>query len=808
MIKIQNLRQTIAALVLAGLLPGVITTSNAVPAATSAPARSVYSFDSDWRFLKRDAAGAEQPDFDDTAWRKLDVPHDWSIEGPFDKNNATGGAGGFLPAGVGWYRKHFTLPAGDKDRRIFIDFDGVMANSDVWINGFHLGKRPYGYASFRYDLTGHVNFGGDKANVLAVRADNSGQPASRWYTGAGIYRHVRLVVTNPVHLGHWGTFVTTPQAGAAQATVRVQGEVVNQSNVARELSLQVTLLDPSGRALQTAETKTEHVSAGATATLSQDIVVKNPQLWNLEHPHLYRAVARVRDGKTTLDDETVTFGIREFRFDADTGFWLNGQNFKLKGVCLHHDASAFGAAVPLRAWERRLEILKQLGVNAIRTAHNPPAPEFLDLCDRMGFIVMDELFDCWTVAKNPFDYHLHFRDWSVIDTRDTVRRDRNHPSIVIYSAGNEIHDTPKPDLAKPILASLVTTFHENDPSRPVTQGLFRPNVSHDYDNGLADLLDVVGQNYRENEILAAHQQKPTRKILGTENRHESTVWVALRDNAPYAGQFLWTGIDYLGESPRWPTVSHNSGLLDLTGSIKPIGFQRQSWWSDKPMVFITRRIAPTALSPTDPGYEPDLQRRQQVLFADWTPANLNPHEEKVEIYSNCEQVELFLNGKSLGEKALPADASPRIWTVPFVPGLLRAIGKNNGGSVAFYQLRTAGKPANVVLTADRNFLAPVWDDVVYVTATVLDLNGVIVPNAGNLITFKIRGPGVVAAVESADNSSHEPFQVSERRAYQGRCFAILKARAASGRITIRASASGLIGSSITIRAVAARLDIR
>jgi len=800
-------RYTTAALVLATLLPGLVTNSNAAAQRStiiSTPARRTSSFDSDWRFLKGDAAGAEQPEFNDDAWRKLDVPHDWSIEGPFDENNPTGGAGGFLPSGAGWYRKHFTLPAENKDSRVFIDFDGVMANSDVWINGFHLGKRPYGYVSFRYDLTGHINFGNDKANVLAVRADNSGQPASRWYTGAGIYRHVRLVVTNPVHLEHWGTFATTPQADAEKATVRVQGEVINQSDVARDLSLQVTVLDPSGRTIQTTDTKTHNIPAGATAILSQDIVVKNPQRWDLEHPNLYRAIARVRDGKTILDDETVTFGIREFRFDADTGFWLNGRNFKLKGVCLHHDASAFGAAVPLRAWERRLETLKQLGVNAIRTAHNPPAPEFLDLCDRMGFIVMDELFDCWTVAKNPFDYHLYFKDWSLIDTRDTVRRDRNHPSIVIYSAGNEIHDTPKPDIAKPILASLVAVFHENDPSRPVTQGLFRPNVSHDYDNGLADLLDVVGQNYRENEILVAHQQKPTRKILGTENRHESTVWVALRDNKPYAGQFLWTGIDYLGESARWPTMSHNSGLLDLTGTIRPIGFQRQSWWSDRPMVFITRRIAPTALSPTDPGYEPDLQRRQQVLFADWTPADLTPHSEKVEIYSNCEQVELFLNGKSLGEKALPADASPRTWTVSFAPGTLKAVGKNGGQVAASYELRTAGKPAKVTLLADRSFLAPVWDDVVYVTATVVDEHNVLIPTAGDLITFKTMGAGAVIAVESGDNSSHELFQASARRAYQGRCFAILKATAAPGRITIEASASGLRSNAITINAVRAR----
>jgi beta-galactosidase len=786
-------------LLVAGIAAGV-SMNTVAPA--SAPARTTTSFDANWLFLKQDAPGAEASGFSDSAWRKLDVPHDWSIEGPFDKDNPTGGAGGFLPSGVGWYRKHFALSPSDKDRRIFIDFDGVMANSDVWINGFHLGKRPYGYVGFRYELTGHLNFGGDGGNVLAVRADNSGQPASRWYTGAGIYRHVHLSVTGPVHIDHWGTFVTTPVAGADKATVRLQSEVVNQTSAARLLSLQVTLFDPNGRAVGTAETETKSVAAGATATLVQEIIVTNPKRWDLEHPQLYRAVARIRSEKTELDEEAVPFGIRETHFDADTGFWLNGRNFKLKGVCLHHDAGAFGAAVPLRAWERRLETLKQLGVNAIRTAHNPPAPEFLDLCDRMGFIVMDELFDCWTVAKNPYDYHLYFKEWSRIDLRDTVRRDRNHPSIVIYSAGNEIHDTPKPELAKPILASLVAAFHESDPSRPVTQGLFRPNVSHDYDNGLADLLDVVGQNYRENEILAAHQQKPTRKILGTENRHENAVWIALRDNAPYAGQFLWTGIDYLGESPRWPTISHNSGLMDLTGTIKPIGFQRQSWWSDKPMVFITRRIAPTALAPTDPGYEPDLQRRQQVLFSDWTPANTDAHEENVEVYSNCAEVELFLNEKSLGRKPRPADDTSRNWSVPFVPGILKAVGSNNGRIVASYELQTARRPAKILLATDRKAVSPVWDDVAYVSATVVDGKGVPVPNAANLITFTVSSPGVLAAVENGDNAGHESFQASQRHAYQGHCFAIIRANAAQGRITLAASAPGLLSSSITVNAVA------
>lgn len=765
-------------------------------------ARNTINFDADWRFLKGDVRG-ERAEFHDMGWRTLDVPHDWSIEGPFDKENPTGGAGGFLPAGVGWYRKQFTLPESDKDKRVFVEFDGVMANSDVWINGFHLGHRPYGYVSFAYELTGHLNFGSNQGNVLAVRADNSGQPASRWYTGAGIYRHVRLIVTHPVHFEQWGTFITTPKVAQNQATVHVLSTVVNQSNAARSVSLEITLMGPDGRAVQRAKTGAQLIAAGKSADFQQDLTVRSPQLWALDRPSLYRAVVRVRDRGATLDEETTAFGIREFRFEAATGFWLNGRNFKIKGVCLHHDASAFGTAVPLRAWERRLETLKSLGVNAIRTAHNPPAPEFLDLCDQMGFLVLDELFDAWTVAKNPFDYHLFFREWAHRDVRDTVRRDRNHPSIIAYSAGNEIHDTPKAELAKEILSALVARFHEHDPTRPVTQGLFRPNVSHDYENGLADLLDVVGQNYRENEILAAHRQKPTRKILGTENGHTREAWLALRDNPPYAGQFLWAGIDYLGESRAWPAIADNFGLLDRTGTVKPLGFQRASWWSETPMVFITRRAAPTPLGPTDPGYGTVAEeRRPQVLFPDWTPRQLSAHEENVEVYSNCEQVELFLNGRSLGTKARPADDAPRNWLVPFEAGTLKAVGMNKGRVVAVHELRTAGRPARIVLAADRAGLAPVWDDVSYVTATVVDSNGVIVPGANDLIKFSVSGPGRIAAVDSADNNSHEPFQAEERRAYQGRAFALVKATGPRGRITVVATASGLGGGSITINAVA------
>ncbi|HEX3142512.1 MAG TPA: glycoside hydrolase family 2 TIM barrel-domain containing protein [Pyrinomonadaceae bacterium] len=760
-------------------------------------ARITSSFDRDWLFLKSDAPGADKQDLDDAAWRTLDVPHDWSIEGPADEKNSTGQGGGFMPAGVGWYRKHFTVPSELRDRLVFIEFDGVMANSDVWINGFHLGNRPYGYVSFSYELTPHINFGKD--NVIAVRADTSKEPASRWYTGAGIYRHVRLVIKTTLHIAQWGAFVTTPRVTDKEALVRVNTEVTNDSHSPQNVSIQLSVRTPNGKLRDTGHISINTADPGKTVTFQNELTIKDPLRWDLNNPALYTATATLSDSTNkVLDDEAVSFGIREFHFDPATGFWLNGKNFKIKGACLHHDGGAFGAAVPLAVWEHRLNELRKLGVNAIRTAHNPPAPEFLALTDRMGFIVMDELFDQWTVAKNPYDYHLYFNEWSKIDLRDTVRRDRNHPSVIIYSAGNEIHDTPNAELAKTILRGLVDEFHRNDPTRPVTQGLFRPNVSHDYDNGLADLLDVVGQNYREQEILAAYRQKPARKILGTENTHELVQWLAMRDHPEYSGQFIWSAVDYLGEAGRWPRIANNSGLLYKTGAPKPIGFQRQSWWSDQPMVYVTRRVARTPLAPTDPGYNPIDERRPEVLFSDWTPKNLQPHEETVEVYSNCEEVELFLNGSSLGKQPRPKDDSARVWKVNFSVGVLKGVGYNGGRIVATHELRSAGSARKLLLSVDKSSVANDWNDVAFVNAYVVDEMGNVVPDAENLISFKVAGAGFIAAVDSANSNSHEPYQASQRSAYQGMCLALIKARANKGKITITATSPGLRSASMEL----------
>src|ERR1017187_7336120 len=490
------------------------------------PARSVVDFNNHWKFIEGDEPGAAQATFDDSKWQRVTVPQGWSIAGPLDQNNPSGPAGAFFPTGFAWYRKTFSLAEKDAHRRVYIAFDGVMANSDVWINGFHLGQRPNGYVSFYYDLTAHVQFGATAHNVIAVRCDTSKQPASRWYEGGGIYRSVRLVLMQDLHLEPWSTFVTTPVATAGKAMVRVESTVVNESRTSRNAEVEVYLIAPDGTAAGRFVMPAQTIASGANSHFSGECPVPNPRLWDIDHPSLYRVLVRLKssaDPRKTgpvTDDEEIPLGIREFHFDPATGFWLNGRNFKIKGVAIHADGGAFGIAVPTAIYERRLLALRALGVNAIRTAHNPPSPQFLDLCDRLGFLVMDEMFDCWTTGTNPYDYHLDFEQWSSIDTRDTVRRDRNHPSVILWSAGNEIHDTPHAELAHGILARLLAVFHENDSSRPVTQALFRPNVSHDYDNGLADMLDVVGQNYREKEILAAHNQNPLRKILGTENNHD------------------------------------------------------------------------------------------------------------------------------------------------------------------------------------------------------------------------------------------------------------------------------------------------
>jgi beta-galactosidase len=805
-------------------LPLSLHAAPAAAASSPQPPRRIQQFTTGWRFLQADVLGAEKSDFDDSAWVGVTLPHDWSIAGPVKEDAPATGAGGFFPTGIGWYRKTFTVPDANADpmarRRTFIVFDGVMANSDVWLNGQLLGHHPYGYTSFVYELTPHLHPG---VNTLAVRVNDSEQPASRWYPGAGINRQVRLITTGDAHIVPWGTFVTTPAVSADSATIHIRSTVTNESATPANLSLRVRLMAPNGTPVlagkDISSAQPMVVAPGATDNLDAETTLPRPDRWDLDHPVLYTVHATLlRDGKP-VDEETVPFGIREFHFDADKGFFLNGVHHKIYGVAMHTDGGAVGTAVPLAVWERRLTELRKLGVNAIRTAHNPPAPEFLDLADRMGFLVMDEMFDCWTVAKNPYDYHLYFKEWALKDTTDTVMRDRNHPSIILWSAGNEIHDTPHPEIAIPILKSLVDTFHQNDPTRPVTQALFRPNASHDYEDGLADLLDVVGQNYREPEILAAHAQKPTRKIIGTENGHERGNWTPLRDHPEYSGQFLWSGIDYLGESRTWPVIGSGSGLLLTTALPHGRAFERESWWSTTPMVAIVRRVASARKGPVDPGYAnatstdqtatagttappPDPSVRfSEPLLNDWTPKDLAPHTENVEIYTNAEEVELFLNDKSLGKEKLHSDATPITFKVPFEPGTLKAVAKSHGKIVASDELKTAGKPARLVLTADlpTTPLTPDWNDARSLTATLVDEAGTRIPDSTTLVHFTTTGPASIIAVDNGNMRDHDPFQATQRKLYLGNALAILRAEGASGPVTVTASADGVASATISLK---------
>ncbi len=797
-------------------------TALALTAPPAAGQRQRLSMDPGWRFTLGDPAGAEQPGFDDRQWRRLDLPHDWSIEGTPRQDAPAGGRGGYFPTGIGWYRKAFRLPAGAAGHEAWLEFDGVYMNSDVWINGFHLGRRPYGYISFVYDISKHLAAG---VNVVAVRVDNSRQPNSRWYSGSGIYRHVWLELVDPLHVGHWGTYVTTPAVDTAGAAVVVRTRVENGQTAPRRGVLRSLVVDGVGREVARADTSFS-LAAGQQVEVEQRLHVASPRLWSLETPNLYVLRSAVLDGGRVADQATTSFGIRTIAYDADSGFLLNGMPVKMRGVNLHHDGGAVGAAVPERLWQRRLELLKAMGANAIRTSHNPPAPEFLDLCDRLGFLVMAEAFDEWTSGKVPEGYHQYFAEWSERDVTDFVQRDRNHPAIVLWSAGNEIGEQSMPDGAA-VLRRLIDIFHREDPTRPVTTG--NDNIAadgHPATLAFLNTLDVVGYNYvdrwHERRELFAEQDRhdhPGWKMIGTESgsifqsfderyslgndsgavRPNYTAgmvqaerlwkWVTLHDY--FAGDFMWTGIDYLGES-TWPFKGFASGAMDITAQPKDAYYLYQSLWTAGPVLH---------------------------LFPHWNWGKRTGQVIPVLAYTNCNSVELFLNGRSLGEKRseFPAQgtsggwnsyAQPVVrattndlhlgWDVPYEPGVLKAVGKRRDGTVACQaEVRTAGAPAAIRLAVDRDTITAAPGDVGLVTFAIVDSNGTVVPTADDLVRFTVTG-GSIAALDNADQLDHDPYQSDHRHAFNGRGLAILRA-AQPGLLTLTASATGLRGASVTIR---------
>jgi beta-galactosidase len=747
--------------------------------------RTIISFDANWKFLKKDVQEASQENFNDALWRALNVPHDWSVEGKYDRANSSGRGGGFVETGMGWYRKTFTVNEATLQSKVFIEFDGVMMNSDVYINGHHLGKRPYGYSSFQYELTPYLHPEKKAINVIAVRVDNSLQPASRWYTGSGIYRHVRLIVTNHIHIAHWGTFVTTPLITGDKATVQIKTAISNQSSATENISLQTKIIDAENKEVAF-NTTDQKITLSSIQTAEQKLIITNPKLWSVDKPQQYTAITKLFKGKQLLDEVQTKFGIRSIQFNAATGFWLNDKNIKLKGVCLHHDGGAVGAAVPLAVWQKRLLMLKAIGVNAIRTSHNPPSPELLDLCDAIGFLVMDETFDTWNAKKSSADYgyNKYFNEWWENDTRDMILRDRNHPSIVIYSVGNEIHDNLNDTSGFRKYKMQQDFVHSLDTTRPVTMALFRPALSHVYENDFANKMDVVGQNYRENELIAAHEKNPSWKVIGTENTHVISQWLALRDKPYMSGQFLWTGFDYLGEAD-WPAIANGQGLFDRANGKKDVAYQRESWWSDKPMVYVMRKQGNAGAG---------------EWVSDWSPTDIDTYDEaRIQVFSNCEEVELFLNGKSQGAKPrTPDNASPRTWQVTFEKGTLKAIAKNSGKIVAEQELTTAGVPSKIILTADKPVIANNWDDVVYVTATITDENNIPCLATDSQLTFTASGAGIIAATDNGDVTSTESFLSPKRFVYKGRCIALIKANSI-GIISITASADKLKPATIVLQ---------
>jgi beta-galactosidase len=769
--------------------------------------RSIVNFGKDWKFQLGDVAGAEAVGFADASWRKLNVPHDWSIEGEFSEKNPATPGGGALPGGIGWYRKTFKISEEDLKRSVFIDFDGVYQNSEVWINGHSLGKRFYGYSSFRYELTPYL-VTGRKDNVLAVKVDNSAQPNSRWYSGSGIYRNVWLVTTGITHIEHWGTVVTTPEITDAMAKVKTTMRIKNKLKAGQKLLVKTAIIDPSGKEIANGKMDTNGVKDSVFST-SFDFVVKNPILWSLDAPKMYSAVSHVFVDGHLVDNYTTPFGIRSFKFDVEKGFSLNGKNVKINGVCNHHDLGCLGTAINKRAIERQLEILKGMGCNAIRTSHNPPAPELLDLADQMGFLIMDEAFDMWKKPKNNLDYHTVWDEMHKKDLQDMILRDRNHPSVMIWSIGNEIPE--QGDTTGTIIAKELAGYvRELDTTRPVTSACDRPNTENFIIRSGA--LDLIGFNYHQYNYEVFPQTFPGQKFIGTEtvsalmtrgvydmpsdeirrwpvrkewkgrmpnadntcssydnvsapwgSTHEET-WKLIKKHDYLSGQFIWTGFDYLGEPTPywWPSRSSYFGIIDLAGFPKDVYYMYQSEWTKKDVLHI-------------------------FPHWNWTKG------QTVDIwaYCNADEVELFLNDKSLGVKKKQGDDLHLMWRVPFAPGTLKAISRTAGKEVLVREVKTAGAPAKLVVTADRSDIKADGNDLSFVTVDVVDANGIIVPNAENPVKFQLEGSGVIVGVDNGDPVSHESFKAPQRKAFHGKCLVVVQAGEKPGIVKLTASAEGL-----------------
>ena len=789
------------------LLVAVVTAS--LWSCSKGEPRKRVSFNEGWKFALMADENAWQADYDDFGWRLLNLPHDWSIEGEFSESNPATPDGGALPGGIGWYRKTFKIDESEKDKLTYIEFDGIYRNSEVWINGNYLGKRPYGYISFRYELTPYLLYG-DEENIIAVKVDNSQQPNSRWYSGSGIYRNVWLVTTGKIAVDHWGTFVTSPEVSTDDALVRVTTQVRNSTGARATVRVETTVYDAADKKVSSATVDGIELE-GKVTSVTQELTVRNPHLWSVEEPYLYRVVTEILSGQEMTDRYETETGIRSFRFDSDSGFYLNGRHTRILGVCNHHDLGCLGAAVNTRAIERQLEILREMGCNAIRTSHNPPAPELLDLCDRMGFIVMDEAFDMWKVEKTDYDYHLDFDEWHRRDLEDMVLRDRNHPSVFIWSIGNEIKEQWERDGSGEALATeLAGIVRAVDDTRPVTAACNDP-LPH---NPLiaSGALDLIGFNYRDTLWTRFPELFPGQKLIGTEttsalatrgsydmpsdvirrwparwdqpfrdgnadltcssydncsapwgSTHRDS-WELIRDNAFLTGMFIWTGFDYLGEPTpySWPARSSYFGIIDLAGFPKDAYWFYKSVWTDKPVLHI-------------------------FPHWNWTAGQM----VDVWVYTNCDEVELFLNGTSLGIKRKGNDDMYLMWRVEYEEGALLGVGYKDGIEIMRREVKTAGEPAALVLSADRSEIKADGSDLSFICVTVVDKDNIPVPHADNLVNFSVDGEGSIAGVDNGLQTSMESFRADHRKAFNGKCLLVVRAGKEEGSINVSASSEGL-----------------
>lgn len=780
--------------------------------------RQEQLLDSDWRFSKSDPGAAMNPAFDDSGWQAVRVPHDWSQHEPFRADYGSGN--GYAAGGIAWYRRNFTVDAAQQGRVARITFDGVYDHAQVWVNGQYVGGRPYGYSSFQFELTRYLKPDASP-NVLAVRVDHSRQTDSRYFTGSGIYRDVRLSFTDALHIAPWGTYVTTPKVSAARAEVKAQAELINAAATARQFTLRAELVAPDGRVVVTRESQA-HLAAGEHRALSQTLAVDKPQRWSLETPTLYTLRQTVLVQGRPVDQTRTPFGIRSFHFDANTGFSLNDQAVKFKGVCLHHDAGSLGAAVPVSVLERRLQQLKDIGVNAIRTSHNPPAPELLDLADRMGFLVQAEAFDEFTPTKNKWiagwnvgvpgrqGYGEEFAQWGVRDVEDMVKRDRNHPGIVMWSVGNEV-DYPNDPFSHPVLANkyrptappasdllrwgrpLVDAVRRMDPTRPVTAAMAAVEMSDAV--GFGELFDVAGYNYQEARYAADHAKYPKRVIYGSENRHDYRAWTVVRDTPYISAQFLWTGFDYLGEAGRWPLRAADFGLFDLAGFLKPRGAFRASLWSAKPVVYLAAATASATQIASQSGQGTPLldQQKRAKVAEHWNWPVGEPIV--VSAYANTPEVQLWLNGKLIStQKAANAVEGILSWTLPFEAGELKAVGLKDGKPVAEFKLETADAAAGIELKR----VATGKDGVEQVAFFVVDAHGRRVPDAAQKLRFEPVGPLEILGIGNGNLADVDDPRDAEHAAFEGRGLAILRRTDSNTSARLRVSAPGLASAELPL----------